>query len=326
MRRHLAILDDYQHVAFDLADWDDVRANFSIDHFDEALPAEGREAILGTYEAIVAMRERTPFPAALLDRLPNLRLLVTTGMWNRAIDMEAAARLGIVVSGTDSSTHAPVELAWALILGLARRIHEEDAAMRRGDWQTGMGVELHGKTLGVLGLGRLGREMARLGRAFGMDVIGWSPNLSAERAEKAGARLASKEEFFSRADVITIQLVLSDRTRGLVSAAELNAMKPTALLVNTSRGAIVDEEALAAALARGTIAGAALDVYGIEPLGPDHPLRRAPRTLLTPHVGITTEANYRTYYTQAVEDVLGFVEGKPLRVLTVVPSQCPSRA
>ena len=326
MKRRLAILNDFQRVALELADWSVVREHYDIDTFDRMIAVEDRPAVLRPYEALVAMRERTPFPASLLERLPNLRLLVTTGMWNRAIDMPAAARLGIVVCGTESSVSAPIELAWALILGLARRIPVEDAALRRGEWQTGMGIELQGKTLAVLGLGRLGREMARIGRAFGMHVTAWSQNMTPQRAEQAGARFVSRDEFFATADVLTIHVVLSDRTRGLIGANELRMMKRTALLVNTSRGAIVDEEALVGALSDGAIGGAALDVYGVEPLPADHPLVKAPRTLLTPHIGITTDRNYRMYYTQAVEDISAFIQGRRLRAFDGGVNPIASRA
>lgn len=326
LKRRLAILDDFQRVALELADWSVVREHYDIDTFDRTIAVEDRPSVLRPYEVLVAMRERTPFPASLLERLPGLRLLVTTGMWNRAIDMEAAARLGVVVCGTESSVNAPVELAWALILGLARRVHLEDAALRRGEWQTGVGVELHGKTLAVLGLGRLGREMARIGRAFGMDVIAWSQNMTPLRAEEGGAKLVSRDEFFATADVLTVHVVLSDRTRGLIGSNELRMMKRTALLVNTSRGAIVDEEALAAALNDGAIGGAALDVYGAEPPRADCPLVKASRTLLTPHIGITTDRNYRMYYTQAAEDVLAFTQGRRLRALDGGVSPIASRA
>lgn len=328
--RRLAILNDFQGAALQFADWEAIRGLFSIDHFQEMLPEGDRRAgALEPYEVIVAMRERTPFPSELLQRLPHLKLLVTTGMWNRAIDMQAATRQGITVCGTDSSRQAPVELAWALILGVSRHIAQEDAAMRGGSWQTRVGVELHGKTLGVLGLGRLGSEMVRIGRAFGMEPIVWSQNLTAAKAAEAGAALVSKEGLFRRSDIITIQLVLSDRTRGLIGEAELRSMKPTAMLVNTSRGPIVDEDALVTALTEGWIGGAALDVYEVEPLPRDHRLRRAPRTLLTPHIGITTDVNYRIYYTQAVEDVLAWLAGEPLRVLngsrSAASAQAPSR-
>jgi phosphoglycerate dehydrogenase-like enzyme len=325
VKRRLAILNDFQRVALELADWEPVRRHFEIEVHDAMIDEAERAALLRPYAAIVAMRERTPFPAALLDRLPELRLLVTTGMWNRAIDMEAAARRGIVVCGTDSSTHAPVELTWALILGLARRIHDEDASLRRGEWQRTVGMELHGKTLAVLGLGRLGREIARIGIAFGMPVVAWSPNLTEARAEEAGARLVSREELFRSADVLTIQIVLGERTWGLVGERELGLMKRDALLVNTSRGAIVDERALASALRNGLIGGAAVDVYATEPIAPDHPLLGAPRTLLTPHIGITTRDNLRMYYEQAVEDVLAYLDGRPVRILSPTLSRHASR-
>jgi phosphoglycerate dehydrogenase-like enzyme len=325
MKRRLAILNDFQRVALELADWEPVRRHFEIEVHDTMIDEADRAALLRPYAAIVAMRERTPFPASLLEQLPELRLLVTTGMWNRAFDMEAAARRGVVVCGTDSSRHAPVELTWALILGLARRIHEEDASLRRGRWQRSIGTELNGKTLGVLGLGRLGREMARIGVAFGMSVVAWSPNLTEARAEEAGARLVIRDELFRSADVLTIQIVLGERTKGLVGERELGLMKRDALLVNTSRGAIVDERALAAALHDGLIGGAAIDVYATEPIEPDHPLLGAPRTLLTPHIGITTRDNLRMYYEQAVEDVMAYLDGQPIRVLSPTLSQRASR-
>lgn len=326
VKPRLAILNDYQRVALELADWRPVREHFEIDVFDGVIEKRQRPAVLAPYAAIVAMRERTPFPSSLLERLPNLRLLVTTGMWNRAIDTDAAARRGIVVCGTDSSRYAPVELTWALILGLARHVHTEDANLRRGGWQQSVGTELHGKTLGVLGLGRLGREVARVGGAFGMHVIAWSPNLTAERAAEAGVRWVKRDEFFASSDVLTVQLVLGETTRGLIGAKELGLMKPTALLVNTSRGAIVDEDALASALREGVIGGAAVDVYTTEPIPPDHPLLTAPRTLLTPHIGITTRDNYRVYYEQAVEDVLAYLDGRPMRLLSHATVPIASRA
>ena len=326
MKPRLAILNDFQGVALELADWGPVREHFEIDILRGVIEEKDRAAALAPYAAIVAMRERTPFPASLLERLPNLRLLVTTGMWNRAIDINAAESRGVVVCGTDSSRYAPVELTWALVLGLARHVHSEDASLRRGEWQKSIGMELHGKTLGVLGLGRLGREVARIGAAFGMRVIGWSPNLTEARAAEAGVQWVAREAFFAAADVLTIQLVLGETTRGLIGATELALMKPTALLVNTSRGAIVDEHALAAALRDGRIAGAAVDVYTTEPIPADHPLLAAPRTLLTPHIGITTRDNYRMYYQQAVEDVLAYLDGRPIRLLSPATVRTASRA
>jgi phosphoglycerate dehydrogenase-like enzyme len=326
VKPRLAILDDFQRVALELADWRRVRDHFDVDRFDAVIEDKDRARVLAPYAAIVAMRERTPFPAELLERLPNLRLLVTTGMWNRAIDIAAANARGVMVCGTDSSRQAPVELTWALILALARHVHTEDASLRRGDWQASIGTELHGKTLGILGLGRLGREMARIGLAFGMQAIAWSPNLTQARAREAEARFVPRDELFAQSDVLTIQLVLGDTTRGLVGARELALMKPTALFVNTSRGAIVDESALASALRGGAIGGAAVDVYATEPIPSDHPLLCAPRTLLTPHIGITTRENYRMYYEQAAEDVMAYVAGRPVRVLSPGPIPIASRA
>ena len=315
-RRRLAILDDFQGVALANGDWTSVAATFEIDVFRDWLPqGEERARKLAPYEAIVAMRERTPFPAALLDALPNLRLLVTTGMWNRSIDHEAAARRGITVCGTRSSAQAPVELTWALILAAARHVVAEDASVRQGRWQTRVGTELHGKTLAVLGLGRLGRQVARIGQAFGMRVIAWSTNLKPEQAAEADAEYVSKEELFRRADVLTLHVILGDRNRGIVGAAELGLMKPTAILVNAARGPLVDEAALVAALESGRIACAAVDVYDIEPLPARHRLLAAPNTILTPHVGITTDANYAVYYRDAAEDVAAWLAGAPVRVV-----------
>ena len=314
--KKIAILDDFQGVALEMGDWNSLERDFAITVFRDNIPM-GRTLIerLRPFDMIVAMRERTPFDRDLLTALTNLRLLVTTGMWNRSIDMAAATELGKLVCGTATSVHAPVELTWALILALARRLVDEDAAMRSGRWQTGVGCELYGKTLGILGLGRLGEAVANIGRAFGMHIIAWSANLTRKKCVAAGVQLADKTEFFRSADFVSVHVVLSDRTRGLVSAKELALMKPTAFLVNTSRGPIVDETALIEALENGRIAGAAIDVYDREPPPADHPLRRAPRSLLTPHIGITTDQNYRLYYSQAVEDIRAFEAGHPVRVL-----------
>jgi phosphoglycerate dehydrogenase-like enzyme len=301
----VAVLDDYQQVARELAPWDTLDADFFADHVadDDALIAR-----LEPYEAIVAMRERTPFPRGRLERLPNLRLLVTTGMGNAAIDMGAAAELGIVVCGTRSLASSTAELTWGLIIAVTRSIPAEDRALREGGWQHTIGPELAGRTLGVVGLGRLGTRVAAVARAFEMDVIAWSQNLRAPEA-------VPREELFERADIVTIHLVLSDRTRGLIGAADLARMKPTAYLVNTSRGPIVDEAALLDALHERRIAGAALDVYDTEPLPPDHPLRSAPNTVLTPHIGYVTTGGYEVYYRDAVEDIAAFRRGGPVRVL-----------
>jgi phosphoglycerate dehydrogenase-like enzyme len=274
-------------------------------------------ARLADFDMVVAMRERTPFPRSLFERLPRLRLLVTTGMRNASIDLRAAADRGVVVSGTAGLPSPTAELTWALILALVRHVPREDRATREGRWQETLGTTLKGRTLGVLGLGQLGSRVARVGKAFEMDVIAWSQNLTAERATAVGATLAgSRDELLARADVVTIHLVLSDRTRGLVGARELGLMRPTAYLVNTSRGPIVDQGALIATLHAGKIAGAGLDVYDEEPLPADHPLRRLPNTVITPHLGYVTEETYQIFYSQALEDVRAFLAGAPVRVLS----------
>jgi phosphoglycerate dehydrogenase-like enzyme len=291
---------------------EDVRVTAFHDHVDGIEPLVER---LAPFDVVVAMRERTPFPAELLARLPRLRLLVTTGMANASIDIAAAAAQGIVVSGTGGLASPTAELTWALILALLRHVGAEDARMRAGGWQETVGTDLAGKTLGVIGLGRLGRRVAAVGRAFEMDVIAWSQNLQAEDARAVGVEPVPRDELLARADVVSIHLRLSDRTRGLLGAAELARMKPSAVLVNTSRGPIVDEPALLAALHDGTIGGAALDVYDTEPLPPEHPLRSAPNTVLTPHLGYVTSGTYERYSTDAVEDVAAFLRGAPVRVL-----------
>jgi phosphoglycerate dehydrogenase-like enzyme len=311
----IAVLDDYQRVAARFASWERL-APHEVVLFHEPLgDEEAVAAALAGFDVVCAMRERTPFPASLFARLPELRLLVTTGMWNAAIDLDAAAAAGVVVCGTEGTPSPTPELTWALILALARHIPDEDRALREGTWQTTVGTGLSGKTLGVLGLGNIGRAVTAIGIAFGMRPIAWSQNLTEEAARSAGAELVTKEELFRRADILTIHLRLSERTGGLVGKAELASMKRDALLVNTSRGPIVDEDALAAALEQGLVAGAALDVYGSEPLPLDHPLRRAPNTVLTPHLGYVTEESYALLYGQTVEDVLAFAAGEPVRVL-----------
>jgi phosphoglycerate dehydrogenase-like enzyme len=263
----------------------------------------------------VAMRERTPFPRARLERLPALKLLVTTGRANAAIDMDAARDLGITVAGTGGLTAPTIELTWALILALCRNVVAEDANLRAGGWQHTIGPELSGRTLGIVGLGRLGARMAQIAPAFEMQPIAWSQNLQPEHARAHGVEPVTKAELFARADVVTIHLKLSDRTRGVVGAAELAAMKPSAYLVNTSRGPIVDEDALLEALHGGAIAGAALDVYEIEPLPTDHPLRSAPNTVLTPHLGYVSTGNYATFFRGAVDCIASYLRGEPTGVL-----------
>jgi len=312
----VAILDDYQRVALSAADWSVLGTGASVQPFHERIGNEDVVAErLRNFDVIVAMRERTPFPGTLIERLPALKLLVTTGRRNAAIDVKAAASRGIVVSGTSTLSAPPVELTWGLILSLARHIPHESAAMRNGSWQTTIGLGLHGKTLGVIGLGRLGSDVAKIGRAFGMDVIGWSQNLTREVTDPLGVELVSKDSLFQRADVVTVHLVLSERRRGVVGDQELRLMKRSALLVNTARGPIVDEQALVHALRHSVIAGAALDVFDEEPLPVNHPLRRLENALLTPHLGYVTTENYRLAYGEAVDDIRAFLAGTPVRVI-----------
>src|SRR4051812_48339285 len=313
----VAVLDDYQSVAARFADWsllpDPIDVTELSDHLDDEDSLAER---LAPFDVVVAMRERTPFPRSLLERLPELRLLVTTGRRNAAIDVPAAADQGVTVCGTASHPTGPVELTWALILAVARHLPEEDASVRAGGWQETVGTDLAGGTLGVIGLGRLGEPVARIGQAFGMHVVAWSQHLTAERAAEVGVRRVGKDELFATADVVTVHLVLSDRTRGLVDRDALARMKSSAILVNTSRGPIVDEAALLDALAAGTIAGAGIDVFDREPLPREHPLRSAPRTVRTPHLGYVTERTYEVFFREAVEDVAAFLAGSAIRVLS----------
>ena len=311
----IAILDDYQDLALRIADWS-VLEGAEITVFNDTISDESAlVARLKPFAAIAAMRERTPFPRSLLESLPNLKLLVTTGMRNASIDLEAAAELGITVSGTGGVAHPTAELTWGLILALCRSIPVEHEAMRQGGWQTTLGLDLKGRTLGVIGLGRLGSQVAKVGNAFGMNVVAWSENLTAERAAECGATLLEKEALVSTADIITLHLVLSERSRGTIGPRELALMKPTAVLINTSRGPIIEQWALVSALKENLIAGAALDVYDEEPLAPDHPLRSLSDVVLTPHLGYVTEATYETFYLEMVEDIAAFMAGKPIRVL-----------
>jgi phosphoglycerate dehydrogenase-like enzyme len=312
----IAVLDDYQGVALKMADWSRLKAAHEVVVLRKAFsgPEEVVRA-LGDFEVICAMRERTPFPRSVIERLPKLKLLVTTGHRNAAIDLKAAAERGIVVCGTPSSGHAAFELSFALLMCVARQVHVQHQSMRDGGWQVGVGGDLNGRTLGIIGLGKIGSQMAKLGRAFGMNIIAWSQNLTDERAKECGAAKVEKARLFAEADYVTIHVALSERTRGLISAAELNAMKPTAYLINTSRGPIVEEKALISALEAGRIAGAALDVYDVEPLPVDHVLRKMPRVLLTPHVGYVSEANYRGFYGGTVENIEAWLAGKPINQL-----------
>ncbi|MCZ6545359.1 MAG: D-2-hydroxyacid dehydrogenase family protein [Chloroflexi bacterium] len=313
----VAILDDYQGVAQQFGDWDAVGALAEIATFADHLADEPALAErLHDAEIVVAMRERTPFPRTLIERLPNLQLLVTTGMRNAAIDLNAAREAGVTVCGTGGLGSPTAELTWGLILALLRRIPAEHAAVRAGQWQTGLGEGVQGKTLGVLGLGRLGGQVATIGRAFEMSVLAWSQNLTRARTDEIGVTLAaSKEELLERSDIVTVHLVLSDRTRGLIGGDELDRMPSTAYLVNTSRGPIVEEPALVEALRTRSIAGAALDVFDQEPLPPEHPLLRLDNVVLTPHIGYVTRETYAIFLVEVVEDILAFLGDRPVRVL-----------
>jgi len=314
----VAVLDDYQSVAPVMADWSALGDDAEVVFFHDHAPSRAQLVVrLRGFDAVVAMRERSAFPREVLEQLPALRLLVTTGMVNASIDVQAAAELGITVSGTDAraGASATVELTWALIFALARGIPAEDAAVRAGAWQVGIGHVLHGKTLGIVGLGNLGSRMPPVARALGMRVVAWSANLTAQRAAEVGVERVSREELFSASDVVTVHLKLSDRSRGYIGRDDLRQMKPTALLVNTSRGPIIDEAALIEALEQRWIGGAALDVFDTEPLPADHPLRHLPGTVLTPHIGYVSVESYRGYYGNAVEDIVAFRNGSPVRVL-----------
>lgn len=317
MTLRCAILDDYQNVALRSADWSPIADAVDATAITEHLEGEALIRALDGCAIAVLMRERTPFPAALFARLPALRLLITSGMRNASIDLAAAAAHNVTVCGTASSSEPPVELTWALILGLARHLVTEASAMRGGGpWQQTVGVDLHGKTLGLFGLGKIGARCAAIGRAFGMNVVAWSPNLTAERADAVGARLVAKHELLAISDVVSIHLVLGERSRGLIGAHELSQMKPSALLVNTSRAPIVDRAALIDALRAGRIAGAGLDVFDVEPLPADDALRTLPNVLATPHLGYVSQNNYQTYFREAVDDIRAFLAGAPVRVLS----------
>ncbi len=305
----VAILDDYQNVALTLADWSKVAKRAEITVFnDHVADTEGVVRRLMPFDILCVMRERTPLPRGVIERLPKLRLIASTGARNASIDTAAAEERGVKVVGTGYGSTPTIELTWALILASARHLARESQSMRAGGWQTTIGRELAGRILAVLGLGRIGGEVARIGRAFGMTVIAWSQNLTEEAAAARGAELVTKEELFRRADVLTIHLVLSQRTRGLVGAAELRRMKPTARLINTSRGPIVDEEALIASLKARAIAGAALDTFDTEPLPVDHPFRTLDNVLATPHIGFVAEDLYRTFYGDAAAAIASWLE------------------
>src|SRR5712692_5445327 len=320
----LSILDDYQGVALDMADWSPVKGR-GVEIAVERHAFADEDAVvrsLAGSELVAAMRERTAFPKRVVDRLPKLKLLITTGMRNASFDMAALKERGVTVCGTGGPIGAPgggnedtAELAWGLILGAARRIAEDHQFMRQGGWQTRVGHRVAGKTLGLLGLGRLGSAVARVGLAFGMKAIAWSQNLTAEKAAAQGVERVEKDELFRRSDILSVHLVLSDRSRGLVGAREVGLMQPSAILVNTSRGPNCDTAAVIEALKSGRLAYAGFDVYDQEPLPVSHPLRTAPNVILTPHIGYVTDENYHSSYPQIVEDVVAFLDGKPVRVI-----------
>jgi phosphoglycerate dehydrogenase-like enzyme len=319
----VAVLDDYQAVAGEMGPWDRLDSRIDLTVFTEAMAGRPDHAeILEPFEIIVLMRERTPFPSELIAKLPNLRQLVTTGSVNAAIDMEAAAAQGVTVSGTGagSSMRSTLELTWALLLALPRNVVAEDRAVRGGGWQHTIGPELSGRTLVLVGLGNLGKMMVPVAHAFGMNVIVWSQNLKSEDAESLGARAVGKQELFEQADMVSVHYKLSERSVGLVGAAELGLMKPTAYLVNTSRGPLVDENALIEALRSGRIAGAGLDVYDVEPLPLEHALRSMSNTILTPHIGYVSTGAYEGWWEEVVEDIESFLDGSPVRVLAA-PAQ-----
>ena len=316
MSVQIAVIDDWQNVASGVVDWSVLETVGQV-HFLHDYPADTATMIgrLKGFEVICVMRERSPFDKALLQGLPKLKLLVTGGMRNAAIDIAAAKSLGIQVCGTDSYKHAAPELTWALIMASTRNLVAEANSLRAGNWQVGLGGDLYGKTLGILGLGSIGQKVAQFAQAFGMRVIAWSENLTPERAAQSGVTWVSKQALFEQADILTVHLVLSDRSRGLVDAQALGWMKPGARLVNTARGPIVDEQALVQALQSGRLAGAALDVYSEEPLPADHPFRHLPNVLATPHVGYVSEQNYRQFYAQMIEDIQAWANGASIRAL-----------
>jgi len=313
----IAVLDDYLKVAEGLADWQSLGAERQF--FDQYIQPSALVDTLQGFDVIVAMRERSAFPAAVIQALPQLKLLITTGARNNSIDLDACRQRGIVVAGAPGdpqSSGATTELAWALLLGLFKGVPQEQVNMQKGLWQTQMPPTLCGKRLGLLGVGNLGQRMGKVGLAFGMDVVAWSPNLTQERANEAGVKLVTKEELFSTADAVSIHIVLSARTKGIVDAASIAAMKSSAFLINTSRAGLVDLAALKQALEQGKIGGAGLDVFETEPLPADDPWRRVPRTLLTPHLGYATPENFANYYPNVIAAIKAWVAGNPIRVLT----------
>ena len=318
MPLRVAILDDYQNVALKLADWSPLKDKVAITVFDKPF-ATSDEAVraLQDFEIVCAMRERTSFSRDVVSALPKLKLLLTSGMKNAAFDMATLSERGVTVCGTGSFGSPTAGLAIGLMLELTRRIGFENARMHAGEeWQVTVGRDLEGMTLGVIGLGKLGVKVAAIAKALGMNVIAWSQNLTPDKCAEAGVTYASKDDLFAQADIITIHLVLSSRSRGLVGAADIARMKPSAYLINTARGPIVDEAALLKALQDGKIAGAGLDTFSQEPLPADHPLRKLDNVVLTPHLGYVTEQNYRRYYSEMIECIAAWLDGKPVRAIT----------
>jgi phosphoglycerate dehydrogenase-like enzyme len=317
----VAVLDDYQGVALRMADWSVLHERAEVTVFrDHLSEPDAVVARLLPFDVVCVMRERTPLTRSILEQLPNLKLIASTGSRNASIDLAAARARGITVCGTGfnpahPNSNSTAELTWALILAMVRHIPAESALVRQGGWQTSIGADLEGKTLGVLGLGRIGGAVAKIGGVFGMEVTAWSQNLTHEAAGQHGARLVGKDELFRDADIVTIHLMLSDRTRGIIGARDIRMMKPSAYLVNTSRGPLVDEAALIDALRWRKIAGAALDVYDTEPLPLDHPFRSLDNVLATPHIGFVTQDTYETFYSQTIEIIIAWLDGKPVRVM-----------
>ncbi|HEV8466817.1 MAG TPA: D-2-hydroxyacid dehydrogenase family protein [Pseudolabrys sp.] len=310
-----AILDDYQNVAMQFADWSSIAKDVEIKVFNKPFASQD-EAIraLQGFAVVVGMRERTPFPRKVIEALPDLKLLITTGARNNSFDVKACAERGVTVCGTGATGSPTTGIAFGLMLELTRRIGFENARLKAGaPWQVTIGRDLEGLTLGILGLGKLGQRSGAVGKAFGMKTIAWSQNLTEDKAKTAGADYVSKDDLFRNSDFVTIHIVLSDRSRGLIGAKELGSMKKTAYLINTSRGPIVDEKALIAALQNKAIAGAGLDVFDVEPLPPDHPFRKMDNVVITPHLGYVSEQNYRKYFPDAVEDIRAWLDGKPVR-------------
>jgi phosphoglycerate dehydrogenase-like enzyme len=316
-RPRCAILDDYLNLALRVTDWSKIKDRVDLTVFNEPFAStEAAASALGDFEIICAMRERTPFPRALFAALPKLKFLITSGMRNAAIDMEAAKDHQVVLCGTQFGRDPTAPLTMGLILELTRNIGRENARMHAGEpLQKFVGLEIEGRTLGVVGLGKLGAKVSGLAKAFGMNVIAWSPNLTAERCKEVGVGYASKEELFATADIVTIHVVLSQRSRGLVGAADLARMKPTSFLVNTARGPIVDEAALFETLKARKIAGAAVDVFSVEPLPTDHPFRKLDNIVLTPHLGYVTEEGFRSHYSQMIEGIDAWLKGEALQRL-----------